>query len=206
MRCRWSKSAANNRSTSAGLISVTDPMRMTVRASRRTLRYAPLARVLGSRSGSISSRAVARRIVPFRCVSPWSSTYPTGNVKLISVCMHLSLDEVDVLGVHPHRLGQERVRVRVYSRGRVAQDRGLVERPGLEDGAVEVQVVDLAVLLGVGVRPALFVGVLEPLEQHALVVDRAFDPPVAGKWILSPSRGGLEVPVLVPRVVGDIVE
>src|SRR3954464_2024300 len=56
------------------------PIRVTVRASRRTERYASLRRTSGSRSGSISSRAVARRIVPSVCTPPASSVSPGGGV------------------------------------------------------------------------------------------------------------------------------
>ena len=104
------------------------------------------------------------------------------------------------------RLRQEGVRVGVYAGGRVAQDRGLLERPGLEDRAVQVQVVDLAVLLGVGIRASLVVRVLEPLEQGALIVDGALDSPLPGEWVLAASRAGLDVAVFVSGVVGDVLQ
>src|SRR3954453_13525768 len=57
------------------------------RASTRIVRYGSSGPVTRwSRSGSISSRAVARRIVPARCRTPSPSMYPLGNVKVYSVC------------------------------------------------------------------------------------------------------------------------
>src|SRR5262245_3027702 len=53
----------------------------------RIVRYGSSAPVTRwSRSGSISSRAVARRITPLRCNTPSPSTYPFGRVKANSVC------------------------------------------------------------------------------------------------------------------------
>jgi hypothetical protein len=65
--------------------TVETPSRDTVRASSRTESYASLRRPSGSRSGSISSRAVARRIVPSVCTPPASSVRPRGRVNGISV-------------------------------------------------------------------------------------------------------------------------
>src|SRR6185437_13227597 len=73
-RCRWSKSAAYRPSTSSGVIAVWSPIRMITRESRSTLRYASFSRTAGSRSGSSSSRAVARRMTPSRCTAPDGST------------------------------------------------------------------------------------------------------------------------------------
>src|SRR3954451_12482769 len=71
-------------STSSGEISVNSPIRVTVRAINRTERYASFWRTSALRSGSISSRAVANRIVPSRCTVPALSTSPRGRVNAYS--------------------------------------------------------------------------------------------------------------------------
>ena len=48
------------------------------------MRYASFWRTSTDRSGSISSRAVASRIVPSRCTVPALSTSPRGRVKAYS--------------------------------------------------------------------------------------------------------------------------
>src|SRR5690349_10934955 len=69
---------------SSGVISVNSPIRNTVRASSRTVRYASFSRTSTDRSGSISSRAVASRMVPSRCTVPAESTSPLGSVNAYS--------------------------------------------------------------------------------------------------------------------------
>jgi hypothetical protein len=71
----------------AGVTCDSDPSSVMTRDKTMTVRNGssgPLTR--GSRSGSISSRAVANRIVPRRCSVPSLSTNPLGSVKLNSVC------------------------------------------------------------------------------------------------------------------------
>src|SRR5690554_299548 len=69
------------------------PSSVTTRARTMTVRNGssgPLTRA--SRNGSISSLAVASRIVPRRCSVPSESTNPFGRVKLNSVCNAIGVD------------------------------------------------------------------------------------------------------------------
>src|SRR5437016_13970619 len=75
----------------SGVTSFVSPIRVTTRDRRSTERYASFCRTLASRSGSISSRAVARRIVPSRWTVPAVSTSPRGSVKAYSVFIVLRL-------------------------------------------------------------------------------------------------------------------
>src|SRR5688572_19288997 len=61
------------------------PSRTMTLASTITARYASFCCTRGSRSGRISSAAVARRIRPRRCSLPSSSTYPFGSSNSTSV-------------------------------------------------------------------------------------------------------------------------
>jgi hypothetical protein len=62
-----------------GCTSVITPSRVITRLSRTTVRYGGFSQTRSSRSGTNSSRAVARRITPDRCTAPVPSTYPRGN-------------------------------------------------------------------------------------------------------------------------------
>ena len=88
------------------------PIRVTVRASSRTDRYASFWRTSIDRSGSISSRAVASRIVPSRCTVPALSTSPRGRVKAYSdftslLDLEALVAERDALHGHFVRVGLE---------------------------------------------------------------------------------------------------
>lgn len=78
-------SEANIRSTSPAWMSVTLPSLVITMLSSTTLRYAGFSLTRRSTSGRSSSRAVASRIAPDRCVTPSSSTYPRGNSNSNSV-------------------------------------------------------------------------------------------------------------------------
>src|SRR3954454_12953634 len=63
----------------------TDPRLVMTRDRMMTIRYASFCCTRESRSGRISSAAVAIRMVPVRCRVPASSTYPTGSTNSLSV-------------------------------------------------------------------------------------------------------------------------
>src|SRR3954447_26987599 len=173
----------------SGVISVTSPMRVTVRDSSRTERYASLRRTSGSRSGSISSRAVASRIAPSRWTPPSSSRSPRGSVKGISVRM-----DVQRPPSAPRLLDRAReaalaveLRLRVVDRDRLRQDvraagreaRGLVrgrvrglEQPGLHRVALGVARHQRDVLDRARAR-ALLRDLGDPVVELALLVDAA---------------------------------
>src|SRR4051794_27180295 len=135
-----------------GVISGRSPSFVTVRASRSTPRYASLRRTSASRSGSISSRAVARRIRPSRCVTPPASTYPRGSVNGISVRMvrpapvlldgHVVVVQRELLHDRRPAGGVERA-----ARG-VARDPHAGHAPLLDVGALGVAQVEDGLLLG----------------------------------------------------------
>src|SRR5688572_18831840 len=106
-------------------------MRVMTRASSRTARYASLWRTAASRSGSISSRAVARRMVPSRCTLPWPSTYPRGSVNVNSVLIARSrppLHPLEALVAEGDALDRDLVRAGVHRRARVLGGPGLLDR------------------------------------------------------------------------------
>src|SRR5215475_5644909 len=98
-------------------------MRVTVRASSSTARYASLARTSAERSGSISSRAVASRIVPSRCTLPSLSSSPRGRVNAYSdfmACPNRSrLLDVEALVAEREALDGDLVGVRLQAHARV---------------------------------------------------------------------------------------
>ena len=55
------------------------PQEVTTLERRMIVRYAGLLTTRGSRSGRISSAAVANLMMPFLWTSPFSSTYPLGS-------------------------------------------------------------------------------------------------------------------------------
>src|SRR5262245_14066341 len=144
-------------------MSVMSPIRVTVRASSSTLRYAWFWRTSTSRRGSISSRAVARRIVPSRCTSPFLSTRPLGSVNAISVR----------IAYHP-QLTQQRglpVVVALFQRGdldgdllnavAVRRQRGRVD---LDKGVEEARARGAALRTFFGDSDVQVVGILEALS------------------------------------------
>src|SRR5215207_8075917 len=119
-------------STTAGVTSSTSPRRVITRESRSTVRYASFWRTSVLRRGSISSRAVARRIVPSRWTLPVASTYPRGRVNaysvLIGVCLpfaHLPLHPLEALVADLQLLERNVVRRGVEGRC------GVLDRPAL---------------------------------------------------------------------------
>ncbi|CAM5686106.1 hypothetical protein SGLAM104S_03745 [Streptomyces glaucescens] len=73
------------RSTIPACTSVMEPIRVITWLSSTTLRYAGFSLTRRSIWGRSSSRAVARRIAPWRCTVPASSTYPRGSSNSNSV-------------------------------------------------------------------------------------------------------------------------
>src|ERR1700749_1948513 len=108
-------------------------MRVTVRDSSSRARYASLARTSAERSGSISSRAVASRIVPSRCTLPSLSTSPRGRVNAysdfsgVSGKLWLLLRDVEALVAERDALHGHLVRVGLEADARV------LLRPGVDD-------------------------------------------------------------------------
>src|SRR4051794_35977104 len=158
-------------------------IRVTVRASSRTDRYASFWRTSADRSGSISSRAVASRIVPSRCTLPSLSTSPRGRLNAYSDFSGVSgkpwlllLDrealvaERDALHGHLVRVGLE-------------ADARVLLRPGVDDRVRDhglahvVEHRDLAVLARVLELPVD--DHLAPLPERLVLVDAALELDVA---------------------------
>src|SRR4051794_34558022 len=72
--CRNARSDANRPSITPFVTWGSVPSRVITRPSSTTVRYASFSRTRGSRSGRISSRAVASRMTPSRWTVPLSST------------------------------------------------------------------------------------------------------------------------------------
>src|SRR6185369_10111785 len=100
-RSRYARSEANSPSITPVLTSGSDPRRVITRARTITARYASFCCTRGSRSGRISSAAVARRIIPRRCSVPQSSTYPFGSSNSTSVWKPVCVALIAALLVHP---------------------------------------------------------------------------------------------------------
>src|SRR3954451_3773152 len=103
----------------SGVISVWSPIRVIVRASRSTERWASFWRTSTCRSGSISSRAVARRIVPSRCTWPSASTKPRGRVNAYSDFTAPGLLDLEAFVAEGDALDGDLVRVRLQAHARV---------------------------------------------------------------------------------------
>src|SRR3954454_9670832 len=108
-------------------MSVNPPMRVIVRASSSTVRYASFWRTSTDRSGSISSRAVARRMVPSRCPSPVESTSPRGSVNAYSA-FTVPLLDLEALVAERDALDCDLVGVPLQAHARV------LLRPRVDDG------------------------------------------------------------------------
>src|SRR4051812_30480909 len=165
---------------SSGVISVNSPIRTTVRASSSTVRYASFWRTSTERSGSISSRAVARRMVPSRCTVPALSTSPRGSVNAYSdfiTCAGLLLLDLEALVAQGDALDGDLVGVRLQAHARVLLgprvDDG-VRHDGVElvvhhrDGAVLAGFLELAVD-----------DQLAPVPQRLVLIDAALELDVA---------------------------
>src|SRR3954454_5568322 len=165
---------------SSGVISVNSPIRVIVRASSSTVRYASFWRTSTERSGSISSRAVASRIVPSRCTVPALSTSPRGSVNAYSdfiACARCLLLDLEALVTERDALDGDLVGVRLQPHARVLLG------PRVDDGVRHdgVQLVvhhrDGAVLAGV-----LELAVddqLAPIPQRLVLIDAALELDVA---------------------------
>src|SRR3954454_3320316 len=152
-------------------------MRVITRASSSTARYASLRRTSASRSGSISSAAVARRMVPSRCTLPAASTYPRGSVNATSVLMYapaaIALHPLEALVADGHRLHGHLVGAGVHRRARVLGRPRLHERVGGDRRAVVVDQLERAVgARGVG---TLGLDLVAPLPQALVDVDPALE-------------------------------
>src|SRR3954451_2406874 len=172
---RWSKSAANRPSTNSGVISVNSPIRVTVRASSSTERYASFWRTSTLRSGSISSRAVARCIVPSRGTVPALSTSPRGRVKAYSdftwlLDLEALVAERDAL--HGHFVG-----IGLQTDARVLLGPGVDDRVRDDGRAHVVEHRDRAVLAGFLELPVD--DHLAPLPERLVLVDAALELDVA---------------------------
>src|SRR3954451_9190767 len=152
-------------------------MRVITRASSSTARYASLRRTSASRSGSISSRAVARRMVPSRCTVPEASTYPRGSVNATSVLMcapaAIALHPLEALVADRHRLHRHLVRAGVHRRARVLGRPRLHQRVRGDRRPVVVDQLQRAVgARGVG---ALRLDLVAPLPQALVDIDPALE-------------------------------
>src|SRR3954468_24437427 len=155
-------------------------MRVTVRASSSTVRYASFWRTSTDRSGSISSRAVARRMTPSRWTPPALSTSPRGRVNAYSdfiTCARALLLDLEALVAERDALDGDLVGVRLQAHARVllgprVDDR--VRHDGLElvvhhrDGAVLAGFLELAVD-----------DQLAPVPQRLVLIDAALELDVA---------------------------
>src|SRR5689334_15843558 len=161
-------------------MSVNSPIRVTVRASSSTDRYASFWRTSALRSGSISSRAVASRIVPSRCTVPKLSTSPRGSVNAYSDFNGVSgtwLLDLEALVAERDALDGDLVGVRLQAHARVllgprVDDR--VRHDGVElvvhhrDGAVLAGFLELAVD-----------DHLAPVPERLVLIDAALELDVA---------------------------
>src|SRR3954454_5412914 len=161
---------------SSAVISVNSPIRTTVRASSSTVRYASFWRTSTERSGSISSRAVARRMTPSRWTPPALSTSPRGSVNAYSdfiSCAPILLLDLEALVAERDALDGDLVGVRLQAHARVllrprVDDR--VGHDGIElvvhhrDGAVLASVLELAVD-----------DHLAPVPQRLVLIDAALE-------------------------------
>src|SRR3954464_6877510 len=151
-------------------------MRVTVRASSSTVRYASFWRTSTDRSGSISSRAVARRMVPSRCTSPVESTSPRGSVNAYSD-FTVPLLDLEALVAERDALDGDLVGVRLQAHARVLLRPRVDDRVGHDGVELVVHHRDGAVLAGV-----LELAVddqLAPVPQRLVVVDAALELDVA---------------------------
>src|SRR5262245_26395044 len=161
-------------------MSVNSPIRVTVRASSSTDRYASFWRTSALRSGSISSRAVASRIVPSRCTVPKLSTSPRGRVNAYSDFNGVSgtwLLDLEALVAERDALDGDLVGVRLQAHARVLLG------PRVDDGvrhdrrAHVVEHRDRAVLTGFLELPVD--DHLAPVPERLVLVDAALELDVA---------------------------
>src|SRR3954452_17381715 len=151
-------------------------MRTTVRASSSTVRYASFWRTSTDRSGSISSRAVARRMGASRCTSPVESTSPRGSVNAYSD-FTVPLLDLEALVAERDALDGDLVGVRLQAHARVLLRPSVDDRVGHDGVELVVHHRDGAVLAGV-----LELAVddqLAPVPQRLVVVDAALELDVA---------------------------
>src|SRR5438067_220672 len=154
------------------------PSRVITRASSSTVRYASFWRTLASRSGSISSRAVARRMVPSLWTAPCASTKPRGSVKANSVFTSGSRRQPPLHQLEPFvgdldLLDRDLVRARVR-RPVVERDRpALLERERRDHAALVVVQRDRPVAADGRVLDALVDDLLPPVPQGLVPVDAA---------------------------------
>src|SRR4051794_9293887 len=151
-------------------------MRVTVRASSSTVRYASFWRTSTDRSGSISSRAVARRMVPSRCTSPVESTSPRGSVNAYSD-FTVPLLDLEALVAERDALDGDLVGVGLEPHARVLLGPRVDDRVRDHGLALVVEHRHRAVLAGV-----LELSVndqLAPLPERLVLVDAALELDVA---------------------------
>src|SRR4051812_7348743 len=151
-------------------------MRVTVRASSSTVRYASFWRTSTDRSGSISSRAVARRMVPSRCTSPVESTSPRGSVNAYSD-FTVPLLDLEALVAERDAPDGDLVGVRLQAHARVLLGPRVDDRVGDHGVELVVHHRDGAVLAGF-----LELAVddqLAPVPQRLVLIDAALELDVA---------------------------
>src|SRR3954464_13955927 len=147
-----------------------------------TARYASFCRTSADRSGSISSRAVARRIVPSRCTLPSLSTSPRGRVNAYSDFSGVSgkpwlLLDLEALVAERDALHGHLVGVRLQAHARVLLRPGVDDRVRDHGLAHVVEHRDLAVLARVLELPVD--DHLAPLPERLVLVDAALELDVA---------------------------
>src|SRR6201991_3016642 len=162
-------------------MSVNSPIRVTVRDSSSTDRYASFWRTSALRSGSISSRAVASRIVPSRCTLPSLSTSPRGRVNANSDFMtcptRSSLLDLEALVAEGDALHRDLVGVGLEADARVLLGPRVDDRVRDDGRAHVVEHRDRAVLTGVLELPVD--DHLAPVPERLVLVDAALEPDVA---------------------------